>query len=128
MQPVLAVSSVLVDALKANEAANVLDVCTTSEATWAVAVHDYYWGSYPIYHMKKESEDPTWKAIVLCEDILVPGTSGPGSPHSTELKADSKGRLLVFGAVPFSMYIEGFDLRDGTPAFRFSTLYLVEHP
>lgn len=119
--------SVLNDALEDHSGYNVIDVGSVDESTWIIAVHEDKYLRYPLYALTNKSEKPLWKATVFCEDTLIGGSTGSGFTHCTESVMDSKGRVLVFGANDFSMYIEGFDLRDGTPSFRFSTSYAAVH-
>lgn len=113
----------VVDKQRDRRIVDLIDIAAIGDSAFAVSYRSDRPSRYSLYLINSDSHDVLWETEVFCEDILVPGATGSGFKHFAEIVSDSHGRILVYGACDSSMYIEGFDRKDGKPLFRFSTSY-----
>lgn len=90
------------------------------DGSWLVMLHGGSPSSHnPVFHLDQKGQ-VLWQAEVWAG--VLPARTGNTWGHWARL-VNHDDRAYVFGITDFSLYIEGFSLKDGSALFRFSTSY-----
>jgi hypothetical protein len=87
-----------------------------------IAFHDTMEGRYVLLLVDRDTRGLRWSTSVWAGIARILGRTGAGYWHHIEI-IEAAGRVYVFGATNFVIYIEAFDKSDGTNLFRFSSSY-----